>query len=222
MKFTNIHERAIARKGGIEELNALLPNLPPANVLEERTDDRYLSEITRCVFKAGFVWRVIDSKWSGFEAAFHGFVPAYWQQVPPEVLEGLAQDERIVRNMQKIRTVPENARMIMDAAREYGSFGAFLKQWPSEDQVGLLIWLKRNGSRLGGNSAQYFLRMAGWDGFILSHDVVTGLRHANLLDASPTSKKGLQQAQAAFTAWRLETGLPYSQLSRILSCAVEF
>ncbi|MGO1462300.1 MAG: DNA-3-methyladenine glycosylase I [Marinobacter sp.] len=219
MKFSDIHERAIARKGGVAELNTLLPQLPPASVLEERSDDRYLAEITRCVFKAGFVWRVIDNKWPGFEAAFDGFVPAYWQQVSPEVLEKLAADERIVRNLQKIRTVPENARMIMDAVHEYGSFGAFLSQWPSEDQAGLLLWLKRHGSRLGGNSAQYFLRIVGWDGFILSHDVVAVLRRAGLLDASPTSKKGLQQAQVAFTHWHQQTGLPYSHLSRIVSCA---
>jgi 3-methyladenine DNA glycosylase Tag len=221
MRFSDIHERAIARKGGVEALNALLPKLPPAIELKMRTDDRYLSEITRCVFKAGFVWRVIDNKWAGFEAAFHGFVPAYWQQVSPNVLEELARDERIVRNMQKIRTVPENARMIMDAAREHGSFGAFLKQWPSGDQVGLLLWLKRNGSRLGGNSAQYFLRRVGWDGFILSSEVLAVLRHTDLLDASPGSKKALQQAQVAFTNWRQETGMPYSHLSRIVSCSVD-
>ena len=221
MRFSDIHERAIARKGGVEKLKALLPERPSVTELEARTDDRYLSEITRCVFKAGFVWRVIDNKWSDFEAAFHGFVPAYWQQVPPDVLEELVRDERIVRNMQKIRTVPENARMIMDAAREHGSFGAFLKQWPSDDQVGLLLWLKRHGSRLGGNSAQYFLRRVGWDGFILSHDVITGLRRADLLDASPGSKKALQQAQAAFSNWHQETGMPYSHLSRIVSCSVD-
>jgi len=221
MRFSDIYDRAIARKGGVEALNALLPKLPPAIELKMRTDDRYLSEITRCVFKAGFVWRVIDNKWAGFEAAFHGFVPAYWQQVSPDVLEELARDERIVRNMQKIRTVPENARMIVDAAREHGSFGAFLKQWPSGDQVGLLLWLKRNGSRLGGNSAQYFLRRVGWDGFILSSEVLAVLRHTDLLDASPGSKKALQQAQAAFTNWRQETGMPYSHLSRIVSCSVD-
>ncbi|MFT7336911.1 MAG: 3-methyladenine DNA glycosylase Tag [Marinobacter maritimus] len=221
MRFSDIHERAIVRKGGTEELSALLPKMPPAMELEAQTDDRYLSEITRCVFKAGFVWRVIENKWSGFEEAFHGFVPAYWQQVPPDVLEELARDERIVRNMQKIRTVPENARMIMDAVHEHGSFGAFLKQWPSDDQVGLLLWLKRHGSRLGGNSAQYFLRRVGWDGFILSSDVVSVLRHAELLDASATSKKGLQQAQTAFNNWHQETGMPYSHLSRIVSCSVD-
>ncbi|MFL1467184.1 DNA-3-methyladenine glycosylase I [Marinobacter sp. DUT-3] len=220
MSFSRIYDQAAAHKGGEVALRSLLPRVAEAGELEAIGDDRYLSEVTRCIFKAGFVWRVIENKWPGFEAAFQGFVPLYWQQVPPEVLEDLVRDERIVRNMQKIRTVPENARMIVDAAREQGSFGAFLGNWPSEDQVGLLLWLKRNGARLGGNTAQYFLRRIGWDGFILSPDVVAGLRREELLDATPGSKKALVQAQQAFTNWHRETGLPYSHLSRILSCSV--
>ncbi|MEO9523168.1 DNA-3-methyladenine glycosylase I [Marinobacter alexandrii] len=221
MSFARIYQQAADRKGGENALQALLPPLAEPGQLAALGDDRYLSEITRCIFKAGFVWRVINRKWPDFEAAFDGFVPIYWQQVPPEVLEDLAQDERIVRNMQKIRTVPDNARMIVDAAREHGSFGAFLSQWPSEDQVGLLLWLKRHGARLGGATAQYFLRNVGWDGFILSRDVIAGLRREELLDASPGSKKALTQAQKAFNSWHRETGLPYSHLSRILSCTVE-
>lgn len=221
MRFSTIYDQAVARKGGEDVLRGLLPAVPGREQLLAQGDDRYLAELTRCIFRAGFVWRVIDNKWPGFEAAFEGFVPAYWQQVPPEVLETLARDERIVRNMQKIRTVPENARMIVDAAREYGSFGAFLSQWPSDDQAGLLLWLKRHGARLGGNTAQYFLRFVGWDGFILSRDVVAALRRDQLLDAEPGSKKGLLQAQAAFNDWHRETGLPYSHLSRILSFTID-
>lgn len=221
MSFAAIHERAAIRKGGPAGLKALLPQVATPDQLIGLGDDRYLAELTRCVFRAGFVWRVIDNKWPGFEAAFDGFVPLYWQQVAPEVLEDLAGDERIVRNLQKIRTVPENARMIVEAAREYGSFGIMLAQWPSDDQAGLLLWLKRHGARLGGNTAQYFLRMVGWDGFILSQDVIAVLRLEGLLDASPGSKKGLLQAQAAFNDWHRETGLPYSHLSKIVSCSIE-
>ena len=221
MKFSDIYQQALARKGGDEALRFLLPSVVEKHRLAEIPDDRYLSEMTRCIFKAGFVWRVIENKWPGFEAAFEGFVPAYWQQVPPDVLERLAADERIVRNMQKIRTVPENARMIMDVVKDHGSFGRFLVEWPDEDQAGLLLYLKRNGERLGGNSAQYFLRRMGWDGFILSHDVVTALTRAGIMDASPASKKGLTQAQKAFNDWRQETGLPVSHLSRIVSFTVD-
>lgn len=221
MSFARIYQQAADRKGGERALKALLPPVIDRSELEALGDDRYLSAMTQCIFRAGFVWRVINRKWPDFEAAFEGFVPAYWQQVPPEVLEDLARDERVVRNMQKIRTVPENARMIMDAAREHGSFGAFLSQWPSEDQAGLLLWFKRHGARLGGATAQYFLRTVGWDGFILSTDVIAGLRREERLDATPGSKKALLQAQAAFNDWHRETGLPYSHLSRILSFTVE-
>ncbi len=221
MNFSVFYQQALARKGGEQVLKSLLPPVTEKHRLAEISDDRYLSEITRCIFKAGFVWRVIENKWPDFEAAFEGFVPAYWQQVPPEVLEQLATDERIVRNMQKIRTVPENARMIMDVAKDHGSFGQFLAQWPSTDQVGLLLYLKRNGERLGGNSAQYFLRRVGWDGFILSHDVVTALTRAGILDASPASKKGMGQAQEAFNRWHEETEMPISHLSRIVSFTVD-
>lgn len=220
MGFSKIYQWAADRKGGEAAMKAMMPRVAEPGELAAIPDDRYLSEITRCIFKAGFVWRVIDNKWPDFEAAFEGFVPLYWQQVPPDILEDLAADERIVRNMQKIRTVPDNARMIVDVAHEYGSFGQFLEQWPAEDEVGLLLWLKKNGARLGGNSAQYFLRRMGWDGFILSNDVVTALRREEVLDASPSSQKALKQAQEAFNDWHKETGLPYSHLSRILSFSV--
>jgi len=221
MTFSAFYDQALMRKGGEAALQALLPPVVDKSRLADVSDDRYLSEMTRCIFKAGFVWRVIENKWADFEAAFEGFVPAYWQQVPPEVLEELAKDERIVRNLQKIRTVPENARMIMDVVKDHGSFGRFLADWPSTDQAGLLLYLKRNGCRLGGNSAQYFLRRVGWDGFILSRDVVTALTRAEILDASPTSQKGLRQVQAAFNQWHEETGLPFSHLSRIVSFTVD-
>ena len=130
MSFSRLYEQAVLQKGGESEVRARLPRVAAPGELEALGDDRYLSEITRCVFKEGFVWRVIDNKWPGFEAAFEGFVPLYWQQVSPEVIEALAGDERIVRNAQKIQTVPENARMIVEASRMHGGFGKFLADWP--------------------------------------------------------------------------------------------
>ena len=73
--FAVIHGRAIARKGGPDSLNALLPRVATPYELTGLGDDRYLAEITCCVFRAGFVWRGIDNKWPGLEAAFGGVVP---------------------------------------------------------------------------------------------------------------------------------------------------
>lgn len=221
MTFEYFYQRARERKGGQQAVEQRLPRVASPEELVALGDDRYLSAITKCVFRAGFVWRIIENKWPQFEEAFAGFVPVYWQQVPPERLEALAKDERIVRNMQKIATVPRNAFMIAEAAEKHGSFGQFLVDWPANDQAGLLLWLKKNGSRLGGASAQYFLRMVGYDGYVLSQDVVTALQNHQLMDATPGTQKAVKQAQQVFNQWHKETQLPYAHLSKILSLTVD-
>jgi len=65
-------------------------------------------------------------------------------------------------------------------ADEHGGFGQFLSQWPRDDEIGLLDFLSRNGTRLGGMTGQYFLRHIGWDAFILSRDVIACLRDAGV------------------------------------------
>lgn len=221
MKFSYFYAHAVERSGSESALRARMPRVAAPTEIAAIDDSRVLAEITRCVFRAGFAWRVIESKWDGFEAAFAGFVPEYWQQALPERLDDLARDPRIVRNPQKIATVPRNARMIVEIAEQHGSFGRFLSQWPSTNQAQLLHYFKKHGSRLGGTAAQHVLRRLGWDGYILTPDNLTAMRNHNLLDASPYSQRGAKQVQQAFNQWHTETGLPLSHLSRILSMTID-
>ena len=57
------------------------------------------------VFSAGFVWRVIEQKWPGFEEAFLGFEPKTLLFQPEDFWHDLTSDKRIVRNGQKIMSV---------------------------------------------------------------------------------------------------------------------
>jgi 3-methyladenine DNA glycosylase Tag len=217
--FSAIQARAEERKGGPEMLARLLPPKPSKAALIAMSDDRVLAEMTKRVFSAGFVWSVIEAKWPGFEAAFLGFDPAALAFQPDEFWEGLASDARIVRNGAKIMAARHNAVFIQDVSREHGGFGRFLAEWPSSDQIGLLDFLAKRGSRLGGATGQMFLRFAGWDGFVLSRDVVACLREAGLdIAEEPKSKGDLAKVQAQFNAWAEESGLPYLRLSRI--CAM--
>jgi 3-methyladenine DNA glycosylase Tag len=219
--FEKIRARAAKRKGGDKVLASLLgPKLDNKKVAK-LGDDRILSTMAERVFAAGFVWRVIEQKWPGFEEAFLGFEPKRLLFQPDEYWEGLTRDERIVRNPQKIKSVRENAAFVDRVSKEHGSFGKFLANWPADDQVGLMAFLGKNGSRLGGNTGQYFLRWLGWDGFILSGDMILALRDAGLdIAENPTSQKDLQKIQAQLNAWVKETGLPRSHISRILSMSI--
>jgi len=220
-KFKLIHTAAAKRKGGEEPLQKLLTAATSAATLAKVSDDRYLAQITRCVFNAGFHWRVISAKWDGFEEAFHQFDLGQLLTKSPDEWEAYLEDTRIIRNWQKIQTVFHNAAMIDDIAQEHGSFARFFANWPSSDQVGLMKYLHKNGSRLGGKTAQWFIRFSGKDGFILTGDVITALI-ANGLDINEnaSSQRDLKKIQDVFNEWHQETQLPYAHISKILSYSV--
>ncbi|MBR1215039.1 DNA-3-methyladenine glycosylase I [Bradyrhizobium sp. JYMT SZCCT0180] len=217
--FKTIRARAEKRKGEPKALQKLLPPKPEAKALAKLGDDRVLAEMTKRVFSAGFAWSVIENKWPGFEKAFLGFKPGPLTLQADEFWDDLMKDTRIVRNGAKIMSVRSNATFVREIAKEHGSFGKFLANWPSSDQIGLLDLLAKRGSRLGGNTGQMMLRFLGFDGFVTSKDMVASLREAGLdIAETVTSKRDLAKVQAQFNEWAEETGLPYVQLSRI--CAM--
>lgn len=219
--FKTIRTRAAERKGGDDVLISLLAQQPGNSKLRDVPDDRFLSTMAERVFCAGFVWRVVEQKWPGFEDAFLGFEPKRLLFQPEDFWHDLASDQRIVRNPQKIRSVRENAAFVDRISGEHGSFGAFLADWPADDQMGLVAFLGKHGSRLGGNTGQYFLRWVGWDSYIVSSDLIAALRDAGLdISEKATSKKDREKIQGQLNAWAAETGLPYVHLSRILAMSI--
>ena len=212
---------AAQHHGGRDAVLTQSANAHAVNDLTSVPDDRLLATMTRCVFNAGFNWKVIEAKWPGFEAAFEGFDPGKLTFFGDEMLDRLVSDERIVRNGQKIRAALENAALVSEISREHGSFGKFLAGWPADDQLGLMEFLNKKGSRLGGATGQYFLRFAGWDAWITSAHVCAALHREGVLDKPEAKGKGsLKAVQAAINSWHAESGLPRAQISRLLALSI--
>jgi 3-methyladenine DNA glycosylase Tag len=219
--FKALYNLAAANRGGVDELEAYLPQPTTSEQLSTQSDDRYLSMMARCVFRAGFVWRVIDNKWPGFEEAFVGFNPMAVAYFSDEKLEELAQDRRIVRNFTKIVSVRNNAAYVLDKQRTHGSFGQFIAQWPDDNITALWLELKKQGSRLGGNSGPMMLRSMGKDTFLMTTDVCDALVHHGLMKKfSTNSQRDLKLVEQVFANLREESGRPLCQISRILACTV--
>lgn len=219
--FKGIMTAAASHHGGEAAVLENSANSHAVKTLARVSDDRLLATMTRCVFNAGFNWKVIDAKWASFEAAFDGFDPHKLAFFGDEMLAKLVSDERIVRNGQKIKATLDNAAFVVRTAKEHGSFGKFLASWPADDQAGLLDHLNRKGSRLGGATGQYFLRFSGWDAWITSGDVCRALVREGVLEKPEAkSKTALARVQAAINDWHEETGLPRAQISRILALSV--
>ncbi len=218
--FDSIFQRAAERKGGVDELEALLPKSESELSLKELQDDRVLAEMTKCIFRSGFVWKVVENKWPGFEAAFYGFDVSRCAMLSDEELEALTQDTSIIRNAKKIQSVSKNAAFILDVRADHGSFGAYLADWPTRDIVGLWDDLKQRGDRLGGQTGKFFLRFIGKDTPMFSNDVVKALVAMRIVEKAPTSKKAIAVVQDAFNQWHDESGRDLCEISRVLACSV--
>jgi 3-methyladenine DNA glycosylase Tag len=219
--FQALYHLAVANQGGVEALEQRLPQPKTIAQLKRLSDDRYLSMMARCIFRAGFVWRVIDNKWSGFENAFAQFNPLAVAHFSDEKLEQLAQDRSIVRNFTKIVAVRNNAVYVLDRQRSHGSFAAFIADWPEDNITGLWLEMKKQGCRLGGNSGPMMLRSMGKDTFLLTKDVCDALINQGFIKKiSPSSQRDLKVVEQVFNRLRDESGRPLCQISRILACTV--
>ena len=217
--FDALHKSAV-RRHGEEELNARLPKIKTARALSTMPDDRYLSAMAKCIFQAGFVWKVVENMWPGFEDVFLGFSPERLTKLKPGQIDSIKQDQRIIRNPQKIEAVFDNAQFVSRLSAEHGGFGRFLAGWPADDLAGLWQKLSREGSRLGGITGPRFLRNVGKDTYIFSPDVVKALIGAGAVDKAPTGKAALAACHRVFAQWHVESGRPYSELSMIAACSV--
>lgn len=198
-----------------------MPAVRSPRALAATKDDRWLAQMTRCVFQAGFVYRVVDARWDDFETVFFGFPPEKIVMLSPDQIDRFAQDARIIRNRQKVLSIQANALFILDVQKEFGSFGKMVGKWPQDDLIGLFALMKKRGSRLGGMTGQRILRNMGKDTFVVTADVTRCLIGAGLdIKPQPTSQREMRLIQDAFNHWHDETGLPYSHLSRLAALSV--
>jgi 3-methyladenine DNA glycosylase Tag len=217
--FATILDSARQRHGAAA-IDARLPQPRSALELKGMPDDRYLSQMSLRVFRAGLKHSVVDAKWPVFEEVFAGFDPRRVRAMSDEAMEKLLGDARLIRHWGKLKSVRDNAAAMLQVGEEFGGFGAWLGNWPGTDIVGLWEALAARFSQMGGNSGPTFLRMVGKDTFILSPSVVAGLKHWAEMPP-PKNKRDRAMAQAVFNAWATETGRPLSQLSLILALSVD-
>jgi 3-methyladenine DNA glycosylase Tag len=218
--FGPILEAARTRLGAAG-LEARLPQPRSPAELKATADDRYLSQMSLRIFRAGLKHSLVDAKWPAFEEVFDGFEPRRVRAMSDEALEALLTDSRLIRHWGKLKSVRDNAAAMIALAEEHGSFGAWLADWPGPNIVELWETLAKRFSQMGGNSGPTFLRMVGKDTFILTQSVIAALKRWGAANTPPKNRKDRAAVQSCFNNWATETGRPLCQLSLILAASIE-
>ena len=64
-------------------------------------------------------WKVVNSKWPGFQAGFQGFDVAAVAAMDESAIDTLATDPAIIRNRRKIAATVHNAQRLLELEEEY-------------------------------------------------------------------------------------------------------
>ena len=217
ISFNELFNTALLHKGSLVAVEKELPLALTKAELKAQSDAFYLSTMTRRIFQAGLKHSVINAKWPAFERALNGFNPMACAMMSDNKLDELMTNRELIRHIGKMQAIRINAALVLEKAREHGSFGAYIAAWPNQNIVGLWAELKKQGAQLGGMSGARFLRLAGRDTFLLTDDVVAVLKAQGVVTKAPTSQKDLAAVQAVFNDWHAQSGLPYCQISPIAS-----
>jgi 8-hydroxy-5-deazaflavin:NADPH oxidoreductase len=89
----------------------------------------FLEHLSRAVFEAG-IWQVVQGKWDGIRAAFHGFDPVQVAAMTPDQIAATENDPRVIRNKAKIRATVQNAREVLAVLDTFGSIRSYLASFP--------------------------------------------------------------------------------------------
>lgn len=137
-------------------------------------DDRKLFEML-CLegAQAGLSWLTILKRREGYLAAFDQFDAEKIVQYDEDKLEALRNDERIIRNRLKIKSVVTNAESFLAIQKQYGSFSNYIwsfvdgkpltNSWESSEQVPITTeisdrmskQLKKDGFKFVGSTICY-------------------------------------------------------------------
>src|SRR5260370_25265985 len=119
--FATILDAARTRHGAAAlEARLAVPKTPQQ--LTATPDDRYLSQMSRRIFRAGLKHSLVDAKWPAFEEVFHRFEPRRVRAMSDQELEALLSDARLIRHWGKLKSVRDNAAAMIAIAEEQGSF----------------------------------------------------------------------------------------------------
>src|SRR5699024_9605807 len=197
-EFALIEQAASELKGGAVAMQARLVRPEPPESLAMVGEDRYLSVMSRRIFRAGLTHRQVDARWPAFEVAFDDFNLETVARLDDGDIRKLVKDDSLIRHRGKLAAVRDNAIAMQAIVDVHGRFGAWLAAWPTAEIVDLWHELRTCFRQLGGRSAPAFLRMAGKDTFIITDWVVAALMRWAGWQGRTTSRAAHHEIQALF------------------------
>jgi 3-methyladenine DNA glycosylase Tag len=134
------------------------------NPIRPTDDAGYLEAAARIIFMGGLNRQVVDNKWPGFRAAFHGFAVDRVAAMTASDVARLTEDDRVIKYRAKLQAVVNNAGTMAALARTHGSFGRYVEQlFAQQAPDGTARELARQFNYISVDGARNWLYSTGFD-----------------------------------------------------------
>ena len=130
----------------------------PEQIVPHSLND-YLEVMTKAVFQSGMSWKVVNSKWTGFQAGSQGFDVAKVAAMDESAIDDLAADTRIIRNRRKIVATVHNAQRLINLDEEYGGIRNYFRA--HGDFYDVLKDVRKQFKYMGDPGTYYWLYVLG-------------------------------------------------------------
>ncbi|MDE2786356.1 MAG: DNA-3-methyladenine glycosylase I [Chloroflexota bacterium] len=137
--------------------------------IEPQSLNDYLEVMTKAVFQSGMSWKVVNTKWPGFQAGFQGFDVAVVAAMDESAIDTLAADPAIIRNRRKIVATVHNAQKLIELEEVYdGDIRNYLRS--HGDLETTIKDVRKQFKYMGDIGTYYWLYVTGedvpsWDEF---------------------------------------------------------
>ncbi len=135
------------------------PEAPPQIVPQSLND--YLEVMTKAVFQSGMSWKVVNSKWPGFQAGFQGFDVAAVAAMDESAIDTLAADTSIIRNRRKIVATVHNAQRLIELDEQYDGIRNYFRS--HDDFYAALKDVRKQFKYMGDTGTYYWMYVLGED-----------------------------------------------------------
>lgn len=136
-----------------------MPEMQAPPQIQPGGPNDYLEVMSKVVFQSGMSYKIVESKWPGTQAAFHGFDAAKVAGMTPTDIDQLTQDTRVIRNRRKLESVVSNAQRLLELDLEFGGFQKYLRS--HVDFQSLVKDLRKQFKFLGDMGCYYYLYVVG-------------------------------------------------------------
>lgn len=130
----------------------------PEQIVPQSLND-YLEVMTKAVFQSGMSWKVVNSKWPGFQTGFQEFDVAKVASMDESAIDDLAADTRIIRNRRKIAATVHNAQRLIELEEEYGGIRNYFRS--QGDFYDVLKDVRKQFKYMGETGTYFWLYVLG-------------------------------------------------------------